>query len=121
MSHDWTVLLPCRFLKHNVAALERAICVPSHDRIVLYQKCPISYIYPQSPSDYGNIQKVMHLTPLVSQLLRSSLAVVLIACNGSITLRLCLYKSIIILSAGLGFPKVCLFESKSMRLAHPLL
>ena len=33
MSHDWTVPLPCRFPKHDVAALERALCVPSHNRI----------------------------------------------------------------------------------------
>ena len=88
MSHDWTVPLPCRFPKHDVAALERALCVSSHNRIVLRWNCPVSDIYPRSPSDYGNIQKVMHLTPLAFQLLRGSLAAALIACDGSITLGL---------------------------------
>ena len=36
MSHDWTVPLPCRFPKHDAATLERALCVPSHNRIVIY-------------------------------------------------------------------------------------
>ena len=87
MSHDWTVPLPCCFPKHDVVALE-SLCVPSNNRIVLHWNCPISDIYPRSPSDYGNIQKVMHLTPLASQLLRGSLAAALIACDGFITLGL---------------------------------
>ena len=88
MSHDWTVPLPCRFPEHDVAALERALCVPSRNRIVLRWNCLVSDIYPRFPSDYGNIQKVMHLTPLASQLPRGSLAAALIACDGFITLGL---------------------------------
>ena len=54
MSHDWTVPLPCRFPKHDAATLERALCVPSHNRIVIYWNCPVSDIYSQYPSDDGN-------------------------------------------------------------------
>ena len=121
MSHDWTVPLPCRFPELDVAALERALSVPSHNRIVLRWNCPVSDIYPRFPSDYRNIQKVMHLTPLASQLPRGSLAAALIACDGSITLGLWLDGSIIILTVGFGFLEVCLFESKSWRLTRPLL
>ena len=74
--------------KHYTAALKRALYVPSHNRIVLHWNRPVSDIYPRFPSDYGNIQKVMHLTPLASQLLRGSLAAALIACDGFITLGL---------------------------------
>ena len=88
MSHDWTVPPPCRFTKHDVAALERAICVSSHNRIIIHWNYLVSDIYSQYPSDDGNIQKVMHLTPLAFQLRRGSLAAALIACDGFITLGL---------------------------------
>ena len=88
MSHDWTVPMHCCFPKHAVAALERALCVSYHSIIVTLWNCPVSDIYPRSPSDYGNIQKVMHLTPLAFKLRRGSLAAALIACDGFITLGL---------------------------------
>ena len=54
MSHNWTVPLLCCFPKHAAAALERVLCVPSHNRIVIHWNCPVSDIYSQYPSDDGN-------------------------------------------------------------------
>ena len=57
MSRDWTAPLPCHFSKHNVATLERTLCVPSHNRMVLHWNCPVSNIFLDSPWITGTLKR----------------------------------------------------------------